>query len=172
MIKQLDNLCKTYKNVSARDFNRPAAISMLCKTRNKAYNSVLPLAEKEDIQEDVVTENLEFCGLLAEVAKNLHLLKGSFENIMTVIANMNKTSFGLLDEDSQMQVLESEIGMVREVFKELKQNPHKAGIKIKSMRFAINSLMEQKDDLLEKWREERDNFENSAALTVDGEPTL
>lgn len=150
MNKQLEKLCDVYKSLDAKHLGKSSALSMLCKSRNKAYNSVIPVAKVEDIQEDVVAENLEFCELLAKVSSDFNLSKGAFENVMTIISNMNKTSFGLLDEDNQMQVLEGEIGIVRGIFKELKQNPHKAGIKIKSIRFAMNSLNDQKEDLIEK----------------------
>ena len=121
MNKQLEKLCDVYKSLDAKHLGKSSALSMLCKSRNKAYNSVIPVTKVEDIQEDVVAENLEFCELLAKVSSDINLSKGVFENVMTIISNMNKTSFGLLDEDNQMQVLEGEIGIVRGVFKELKQ---------------------------------------------------
>jgi len=167
MNKQLEKLCLIYSDADVDSYTKTSMFSMLCKIRNKAYNLAFKEENSDELQESIIDESIAFSSFLAAVAINPKLSKGTFDDVMTIVANMNKTTFSSLHEDLQFQVLEGEIASIKDVLKTLKQNPHKVGIKIKSVRFALNSLIDERDNLLDKWRSERKQEEFS-----DENPTL
>ena len=162
MSKPLEKLCQIYGDANIDSYTKTSMFSMLCKTRNKAYNLAFREENSDKLQESIVNESVAFGDFLAGVAINPQLSKGVFDEVMTIVVNMNKTTFSRLYEDLQMQVLESEICSFKGVLKILKQNPHKAGIKIKSVRFALNSLSDERKDLLDKWKKESEDIDKSA----------
>ena len=163
MNEYLSRLVDTYESLDANSITKTTMISMLCKNRNKGYNNAFLSNSKENLQEDSFVEAKAFSSLLGDIALAPNQSAKVFEDVMQVFINMNKTSVDLceIDDDLKLDLLDYEVGSIKLILKKLKEHPHKAGIKIKSAKRAIYSLNEDREEIIERWRAERELIETS-----------
>jgi hypothetical protein len=134
----LDKFIGKYKSIS--DNNKEitvAQLGKLYKLRQTAYVKI----DKDNCKAKVIDESKAFIDFSKYILLNVNIAPSDY---FRVLEYMSKAAPTGLDDNTSCTILQYNYDSLRQVFKELKKHPMKAGIKV---RFVKESMAEVKATL-------------------------
>ena len=145
MDKNLNYLCEKYQILKQEHFINLINFVSLCGERTIVYNDIKN-NNVECSQSAIVDECKAFISIASAMCKGKYP-QTVYAKLIGFLVNTYAPAQQLLNDENLKVVLGCEEDSLREVFKELKKHPHKAGFKIKITRNAIKDLEVKQNQL-------------------------
>ena len=148
MLAQLGNLIRLYKEFSAKNYVSDYNINLVKKQRDLVYKSITRVDKNN--QSLVIEECNALVAYLTQALNSPNITQDTFIRTINMIAKSHTKISQYLDDESKLQVIDTELNAIKSTLYKLKKNPMKAGRRIGMLKDSVKALSNEKSALSTK----------------------